>query len=211
MIDLTRTMSSGMDGVHRALLPFIKSIKDKFPKKTVRLSLVGYRDVGDEHPFVVLDFTQEPNEVADLIRFATLTGGGDIPEDVLGALLKVEALQWVGSRRFLIHITDAPCHGIRYHVLGEQKDLYPKENPYDVGTETCESKLLNLCKKNVRYLLISINKVQTDKMAGVFEKYLNDHHIDMIYHPVNPRDKNFSDSTILGDLESLSFNLLQIA
>ena len=42
-------------------------------------------------------------------------GGGDSPEDVAGALFAVTQLQWMSEYRAVIHIADAPPHGLKYH------------------------------------------------------------------------------------------------
>ena len=38
-------------------------------------------------------------------------GGGDVPEDVLGALDTAASFEWGSGTRFVVLMTDAPAHG----------------------------------------------------------------------------------------------------
>ena len=50
---------------------------------TLRLSVVGYRDYGDEQPFEILPFTGEVENVESFLSKLKATGGGDLCEDVI--------------------------------------------------------------------------------------------------------------------------------
>ena len=55
----------------------------------IRVAYLGYRDFGnpgDEKHFDLLDYTEDIQKVKEKIKKSKAMGGGDIPEDVTGAL-----------------------------------------------------------------------------------------------------------------------------
>ena len=55
-------------------------------------------------------FTLDPDKIRSHLRTVVADGGGDGPEDVLGALEKAVGFSWRGHQRMLIHVADAPNH-----------------------------------------------------------------------------------------------------
>jgi hypothetical protein len=55
-------------------------------------------------------------------------GGGDAPEDIAGAFEKALEQEWSSKTRYAVLITDAPCHGNKYHVE-KTRDDYPAGDP----------------------------------------------------------------------------------
>ena len=56
-------------------------------------------------------------------------GGGDYPEDILGALHVAAGFDWQSKARFLLQIGDAPPHGTEFNTLGGAGDEYPHGLP----------------------------------------------------------------------------------
>lgn len=52
--------------------------------------------------------------------------GGDLAEDILPALHTAAGLDWQAKARFLLLMTDAPCHGSDCHNLASGQDSYPQ-------------------------------------------------------------------------------------
>jgi len=53
----------------------------------IRVSFIGYRDIGDDDHFMIKPFTENVVELKDYIAKVKAAGcGGDIPEDVSGGL-----------------------------------------------------------------------------------------------------------------------------
>jgi len=72
--------------INRIIDNIVKSI---FAKQGlfVRVSFIGYRDIGDDDAFRIKPFTENVQEVKDYIAKVNAAGcGGDIPEDVSGGL-----------------------------------------------------------------------------------------------------------------------------
>lgn len=53
------------------------------------------------------------------------TGGGDGPEDWVGAYKRALNINWRKGTRLIIHIADAPAHGHSY----ADSDRHDEENP----------------------------------------------------------------------------------
>jgi hypothetical protein len=61
------------------------------------------------------------------------SGGGDGPEDIAGAFEGALEQDWASMTKWAILITDAPCHGKRYHSL--KQDDYPDGDPHGRAVE----------------------------------------------------------------------------
>jgi hypothetical protein len=97
----------------------VKSIKGK--DVVLRFAFVAYRDL-PEHP-VVCDFETDISRIKEKIFAINAGGGGDIPEDVHGALEAVRMLAWAeAGQKILVHILDAPPHGSAFHDLRPEDD-----------------------------------------------------------------------------------------
>ena len=57
-------------------------------------------------------------------------GGKDFTEDVFGGLSAAANLNWRSPNRVLVHIADAPCHGLQYHGWCGKRP--PEESDYKV-------------------------------------------------------------------------------
>jgi hypothetical protein len=88
-------------------------------------------------------------------------GGGDEPEDILGALNKALNLNFVAKTCLIYLITDAPCHGRQYHDLS---DSYA-DQPLNILEEKMK-KLASLKGTNVFFHAFKINN-STDKMYRI--------------------------------------------
>ena len=47
-------------------------------------------------------------------------GGGDTPEDICGAFEQALNQSWNSTAKYAVLITDAPCHGKKYHACDEE-------------------------------------------------------------------------------------------
>lgn len=61
---------------------------------------------------------------ATQVNRLSVGGGGDYPEDVLGALHQATAFDWQSKARFMLQIGDAPPHGTEFNS-GTGGDDYP--------------------------------------------------------------------------------------
>lgn len=120
-------MSSWIDRAKKTLQEIITNVVTSTDGLKVRVSFVGYRDHCDSERFSIQPFSDDITQVRDFIAKTQATGGGDIPEDVVGGLRKCLDLDWTaGSSRQVFLICDAPCHGTEYFT---GYDSYPNGSP----------------------------------------------------------------------------------
>ncbi|CAF1654317.1 unnamed protein product, partial [Rotaria magnacalcarata] len=108
-----RWLSAAKEQMKIIIEGITKLIEKEYPslKLKLRFAIVGYRDISDRPQFFFQDFTDEATKIINFLNGLTASGGGDIPEDVLGALNQCLTLTWSNTNaRFIVLITDAPSH-----------------------------------------------------------------------------------------------------
>ncbi|CAF4982453.1 unnamed protein product [Rotaria sp. Silwood1] len=116
-LDCTGSMSQWLAGVKKQMKTVIESIQNRILEEysvvlQLRIAIVGYRDVNDAQQFSTLDFTVDTKKVLNFLNNLKAFGGGDLAEDVLGALDRCLIMDWGQTNiRFIVLITDAPGHG----------------------------------------------------------------------------------------------------
>lgn len=93
-------------------------------------------------------------------------GGGDIPEDWAGGLRMVlrDDMRWQSQTKVLIHMCDAPPHGVRYH--NGVHDDYPDGDPK--GSQI-EDLVAEIGRKGIDYVFVETNGAGLDKVAGIIK------------------------------------------
>jgi hypothetical protein len=135
MIDVTGSMQEHIDKAKNKMKDIIKEVNEAYPDSTIRLGIVGYRDIKDAKRFEILPFTTDGEEARDFLDKVKADGGDDFPEDVNGGFRKtLYELVWEeAAAKMIIHIADAPCHGNDFHT--NRYDDYPtghaEDKPYD--------------------------------------------------------------------------------
>ena len=105
MMDATASMGRNIASARRNVANIVNRIKSTFKSATVRVALVAYRDYTEgRRRFEILDFTDNvPRFVAFMGRVRAFRGG-DISEDVLGALDKTINLNWKAPNKLFFQI-----------------------------------------------------------------------------------------------------------
>jgi hypothetical protein len=145
-----------------------EDVKTKNPKANIRVGFVGYRDIHDHEHFVIKDFTYEHRSITNVLAHTRAEGGGDVAEDVAGALKQVNQLSWKAQNKFVFHVADAPAHGTDYHENGVSDD-YPQGTP----SICLENEVRELANKGVNFTLIEIDS-STNKMREKMKKVYED-------------------------------------
>jgi len=129
MLDCTGSMASWIERSKNTLADIIKNLKKDYAGLKVRVSFVGYRDIGDgAKRFDIFEFSENLDACTRFIAKQQATGGADIPEDVQGAFNKALNLSWYpNSAKQVFLICDAPGHGT--DLCGVCGDSYPKGSP----------------------------------------------------------------------------------
>lgn len=182
VLDVTGSMAPVIAAIRNEIATIVKSIPEEVLKAVpaarllLRVALVPFRDRGDAlpplTPFGDPDpgaYTEESlrefndRQVATVmgaLRDLRAVGGGDIPEDVLGALSRATTgLAWKGKARYAVLITDAPSHGSRFHGP-DVIDDFPGEGGQLEGV------VERLVANQTELVMCHVNSTYTQKMAS---------------------------------------------
>ena len=172
-------MDEYIDEVKTIINRSTEKLRSVFKDVKLRFSFIGYRDYvfedyekgiwnDPDDRIVVLPFTNDNAEFTSFVNKIKAGGGGDCCEDVFGGLNEVLKLQWKNLSKALIHVTDAPCHGERFH--NNEIDDFPKGDPQGLQI----SKIIkNLIANDIDYYFTEIREKKTKKMIDEFNKEMD--------------------------------------
>ena len=156
----------------------------------IRVGFVGYRDYDDEERFVIRDFNQ-PDFVLQEIRDVHAEGGDDIAEDVANGLYHLRHLNWNGDINMIVHIADAPAHGLQFHAA-RFSDRFPEGDPS--GTNLLEL-ITYFSTQRYNYTFVRIN-ASTDTMIEQFHNcYMNSSLFRVL--DLTPQGREVYDTTMM--------------
>ena len=128
----------------------------------IRVGFVGYRDYGDSERFVIRDF-HEPTFVLQEIQDVHAEGGDDAAEDIAGGLQHLKDLNWNADIKLIVHIADAPPHGLSFHSP-RISDRFPQGDPTGINPMHL---LFYFSTQGYDYTFVRIN-ASTDTMIDQF-------------------------------------------
>ena len=100
MMDATGSMASYIRTVKDGINNITNRIHREFEGAIVRVAFVAYRDYEDgANHFEILDFTEDITLFTEFVGRVMATGGGDGPEDVLGAINQTINLNWKAANK----------------------------------------------------------------------------------------------------------------
>lgn len=117
MIDATGSMAHTIKAAHDRVAELAENLRRQYPTSDVRFGAICYRDPVDLatdrhewHPF--------NSDVSTLVQFLhgmNATGGGDGPEDWVGAFrIALDTMEWRDGCCMIIMLSDAPAHGEQF-------------------------------------------------------------------------------------------------
>jgi hypothetical protein len=167
LIDTTGSMCGHINAAKEQVKSIVNDIEVAFLNEAdVRIAVVGYKDHTDKPNTQFLDFTPSADRVRSFLNQLAATGGGDLPEDVLGGIRQALNATWKQQTRCIIHIADAPPHGHTLQSPPDGGDSYPEPGSEPHGL-THEPLLKQMIGLNINYALLRINH-STDRMAFTF-------------------------------------------
>ena len=200
VMDLTGSMGIWLDEAKKSIKDIIEEITENNPGSKIRISFVGYRDfnmVGEKRMYNSKEFTENIKEITDYISTLGCFGGGDIPEDIVGALKHALNMKWESEAKYAILVCDAPCHGKQYHNISY--DRFPDGDPD--GT-TLESIIEKFRQKGITFYCLEIDS-STEKMFNAMKNVYNDNkkfHIEKLWNSSEfSFFVSFSASVVLGN------------
>jgi hypothetical protein len=133
--------------------------------------VVGYKDHQDTPNIQFFDFARSTDRVHSFLSALKATGGGDVPEDVLGGIRQALNASWKSPTRCIIHIADAPPHGNMFHHTSvglEDTFPVPGSEPHRLLLGPLVQQMIQL---KINYALLRINS-RTDRMAfNIYKAY----------------------------------------
>ena len=166
LIDATGSMSSYITAAKEETKNIANQLKNIYPDMKFKYGYVFYRDpidcAGDIHE--IIDLTDDINSLSEKIGNITATGGGDEPEDWVGAYkLANEKISWRNGNKVIIHLTDAGAHG----KLFTPYDRYPEEEKKLIDEiEKCAKKKINI----FGYIIKESARNTFEELAKIFRK-----------------------------------------
>lgn len=140
LVDATGSMSQYITAAKEETKNISDQLRKLYPEKMFKYGYIFYRDPidskGDKHE--VIDLTDDVNSLPEKIGKISATGGGDLPEDWVGAYkLANENISWRNGTKVIMHLADAGAHG----KLFTSNDKYPEEeSKLIVELEKCVQK-----------------------------------------------------------------------
>ena len=173
IMDITNSMHIYLEEVKNQIFNIIDEIKKKCAGVEIFSGFIGYKDFSDlefGEEYINLELTDNYESIEQNIKYLNAEGGGDIPEDLCGALELAKNKTWKGKSRFAILVTDSPCHGKQYYdVKDENYDNYPDGDPQK---RNIEDFIKYFAENEISLFCLKINPA-TDKMFMIFEEIYN--------------------------------------
>ena len=201
IMDLTGSMGIWLNTAKKNIKKIIEEIYDNNPGSKIRISFVGYKDFLDENEerkYDYIEFTENLELVNNFLYKLDCSGGGDEPEDVVGALQKALSMNWESNAKYAVLVCDGPCHGKKYHNI--TYDKFPDGDPSGVKLEDV---MKQFYEKNITFYCIEINK-NTKMMFNIMKNIYNDRekfHVEKLGNSVDQFSffVSFSASVLLGN------------
>lgn len=166
MMDCTASMTPWIVAAKERLLESLDTIKKNHPGYHVEVAFIGYRDYKDQEKMILVNFTDDHKKVKNRISVIQAEGGDDAAEDVAGAYQLAASLNWVADVRLLVHICDAPAHGMAYH-----SEYYNDDYPEDDRNNPLEPHIEHLADKNVDIDIIELNHTTNTMVDVIYRTY----------------------------------------
>lgn len=188
IMDCTATMGPWIQKVIEEIPNIKRSILESNPGCDIKVSFVGYRDHCDgEKRFEIHDFMSNMVELKKFIKKVDAFGGGDFPDDVAGGLDMGLKMNWTASTKYAVLISDAPCHGVKYHK--GCVDSYPNGDPNGL---VIENLIAAYGEKRINLFGIMINDSTDVMYQKISEKYKKVTSKDMHVENLGLLTKNLS-------------------
>ena len=153
VIDATGSMSSYIRAAKDETENIAKELRNSYPEYNFQYGYIFYRDPIDSPSDIheTINLTDKVNSLPEQIKTIKADGGGDLPEDWVGAFkLANEKISWRNGLKVIIHLADAGAHGKEFTL----SDKYPEESA------KLKEELLKCCQKKLKFLDMLLLKTQ---------------------------------------------------
>jgi len=133
-IDATGSMSSWIEAAKQRAKAIAEFSREKYPFLNFKFGAIFYRDPIDCPSCDKHEHFQPTESIDDLISFMSkirADGGGDGPEDWVGAFdILLHTINWnPAAAKGIVHIADAPAHGVKWGGVDSHQDEGKKLKP----------------------------------------------------------------------------------
>ncbi|OHS95390.1 hypothetical protein TRFO_10524 [Tritrichomonas foetus] len=132
MIDATGSMASTIQAAHDKAEDLAFDLQINNRTADFQFGCICYRDPVDSKADVHQYFNFDPDieNLANFLEDVKASGGGDGPEDYVGALdIAFNNLNWRDGKKAIIWIADAPAHGKQFCGTPNHQEEEPKLVP----------------------------------------------------------------------------------
>ncbi|KAL4489355.1 hypothetical protein ABPG72_019010 [Tetrahymena utriculariae] len=171
-VDTTESMSQVFNQMKKSVENIMASIK--IQEFEIRFGIVCYRDHPDQdksYGEMGLKFYQftDKEKIQDIIKGLRAEGGGDIPENVICALYhSCQHLKWrKQSLKIIVHIGDAPPHGIEYGIKSKNEKWTKYGCPCGKKRKDVSQALQS---KNIKYFMVKCSPNQLNLTEKLFKE-----------------------------------------
>ncbi len=162
VMDCTASMDSWIHAAKEQVHSIIAQVQSRFGQKaTIRVGFVAYRDY--DVPKIRISskaLTENLAEVRSFIAGEKATGGDDSPEDIPGGFQAALGMDWNANAKLLILVTDAPCHGSRYHDFRPDNDTQGRPTDPNI-----EEQMREMARRGIGFAMIDIKPRNTKIMV----------------------------------------------
>ena len=143
LVDATGSMYPYIQAAKEETENISKELRKLYPEYNFQYGYIFYRDPIDSPSDIheIIDLTDQVNTLPEKISKIRATGGGDLPEDWVGAYkLANEKINWRNGLKVIIHLADDGAHGKEFTLF----DKYPSES------DKLKNELLQCSKNNIK-------------------------------------------------------------
>lgn len=121
IIDTTGSMGDEINFLKAELANVIEQVSEKCEDTAIRLSLLVYRDEGDEYLTKYSDFSTNIDESLEFLQKQHASGGGDFEEAVEVAYEEAISKSWSTdfNTKIIVFVADAPSHDDKVNRWGK--------------------------------------------------------------------------------------------
>ena len=166
VLDATGSMGNYLAAARDQCINISNQLKSELPQYDFQFGAVFYRDPidcpGEENHVYTLK--KDVNILKGELASETATGGGDGPEDWVGAYdFACNNIGWRNGTRLIIHIADAPAHGSEWCNENNHESENPKLYPM---IQKCVEKKIKI----IGFQIGSYPKPSFDRFGNEYKK-----------------------------------------
>ena len=167
LIDATGSMGDYIRAAKEESENISTQLRSSYPEYNFQYGYVFYRDPIDSKSDIheVIDLTDNVNSLPEKIGKIKAYGGGDLPEDWVGAFkVANENINWRKGIKTIMHLADAGAHGKEFTL----SDKYPEES------EKLKNELMKCAKNNIKifgYVITEDARHSFNKCQELYKSY----------------------------------------